>query len=136
MKRAVVRTLGQRCSRLAFILFTALAPCLVVACTVSYGPGYGTLTGIIRPCTANDTPGAAPGISQVVTVSAQNQAGQTVATQHLTRRNGQGVRYSMRLPAGPYTINVSAADGSAGSTAVVRAQESTTSNFTGAGGCA
>lgn len=137
MKRGIVRTVGQRRSRLAFVLFTALAPCLVVACTASYGPGYGTLTGIIRPCTANDRPGAAAGFSRVVTVSAQNQAGQTVATRHLTRGKGQGVRYSMRLLAGPYSINVSAAGGSsAGVVVAVRARETTTPDFTGAAGCA
>ncbi len=132
MKRDVI---GQPCLRLASILLAVLAPCLVVACTASYGPGYGTLAGIIRPCTANDTPGAAPSVSGVLTVSAQNQAGKTVATQHLSRGIGQDVRYSMRLLAGPYTINVSAANSSAGYMTVVRAQKTTTSNFTGAGSC-
>lgn len=113
------------------LLLLAAASCLLVACGTTYGPGSGTLIGVVRPCTAGD---AAPDFARVVTVYAQNQGGQTVVKQRLPRRV-TGTRYRMRLPAGPYTINASAGGNSAGLVVTVTARETATVNFTGGGGC-
>jgi hypothetical protein len=142
---------GRRLSRVlltATLLAVACASILVVRAAIvlvndregptTYGPGSGTLTGVIRPCTLADLAGGAvPASSPIVTAYAQNLAGRTVASQrlpHLTR----GVRYRLRLLAGSYTMNA-LADGpeadSSGVVVIVTAHRTTTVNFTGAGGC-
>jgi hypothetical protein len=133
LKRAYMRTSRQPRWCLAFALLAAAAPCLVAACATGV-PGSGILTGIVRPCTPADGQGAAPDPARVVTLLVQNQGGQTVATQRLPRRSG-GVRYRMRLPAGPYSINASAGGDSAGGMVTVIADETTTDDFTGAASC-
>lgn len=135
MKCDDARISGQSRWRLKLVLIAASSACLVAACGTAYGPGSGTLTGIIRACTPGDIPGAAPDTAWVVTVYAQNQAGRTVATRRLTRKDGQVVRYRMSLPAGPYTINAVSESASAGVAVTVTADQNSTSDFTGAGGC-
>jgi hypothetical protein len=133
LKRAYIRTSRQPRWCLAFALLAAAVPCLVAACATGV-PGSGTLTGIVGPCTSADVPGAVPNPARVVTVLVQNRGGQTVATQRLPLRR-RGVRYRMRLPAGPYSISASAGGGSAGGMVTVTADETTTDDFTGAAGC-
>jgi hypothetical protein len=111
---------------LAFILLAAAMPCIAASCgpTYAYGPGSGILTGIVAPCSPAEEK-AAGGLdtSRVVTVSVQNQAGQTVASQRLPFRTS-GARYRMRLLAGTYFINaVSAQGASAGDTLYIPADK-------------
>jgi hypothetical protein len=102
---------------LAFALLAAVLPCIAAGCGATYpayGPNYGIMTGIVGKCsTAEDkASGWATDPSRVVTVSVQNQAGQTVASQRLPFRRS-GARYRLRLLRGTYFINVgdSAGDG-------------------------
>jgi hypothetical protein len=139
LKRAHIGTSRQPRRHLAFVLLAAAGPCLVTACATgaTYGPGFGTLTGTVASCTSAEVEasGAAPDTARVVTVSAQNQAGQTVATRRLPLKTG-GVRYRMRLPAGTYSLDASAGWGySDGNTVAVTVDETGTVDFTGAGGC-
>jgi hypothetical protein len=138
MNRADARTSSQPRWRLALVLFAAAPPCLVAACTTTatYGPGSGTLTGIIRPCTPKDVPGTGWHFAQVVTVRAKTQDGRTAATQRFIRRNRLGVRYRLRALAGSYQVGASSKDDSAGVEVTVTAHRTTTVNFTGGGGCA
>jgi hypothetical protein len=119
------------------LIFTAAPICLVSACTTaaSYGPGSGTVTGIIRPCTPHDEPGTSGHFGRIVTVKAKNQSGQTTATQQLARTNRLGVRYRLRVSAGPFTIDASSGGNSAGAVVTVTAHKIATVNFTGGGGC-
>lgn len=103
----------------AFALLAAAMPCIAATSgpAYAYGPGYGTATGIITQCSAAEAkansmvPGPSLVPSPFVTVSAQNQAGKIVASQHLPLRTG--TRYRMRLLTGTYSINISteASDG-------------------------
>ena len=63
-----------------------------------------------------------------MTVSLQNQAGQTVASQRLPFRTS-GARYRMRLPAGTYSINAVLAGGSAGDTLYIPADKTIEEEF-------
>jgi hypothetical protein len=66
----------------AFVLVAAAVPCLVAACAgPTYGPGSGTLVGIVTRCTlAEDrASGCIPDPARFLTVSAQNQAGRTIS---------------------------------------------------------
>jgi hypothetical protein len=97
----------------AFILAAAAVPCLAAACAGPiYGPGSGTLVGIVTRCTlAEDkASGSSPDPARFVTVSAQNQAGRTMASRRLPLRTS-GARYRMRLLAGMYSINVISGSG-------------------------
>jgi hypothetical protein len=96
----------------AFVLVAAV-PCLVAACAgPTYGPGSGTLIGIVTRCTlAEDkASGWSPDPARFLTVSAQNQAGRTIASQRLPLRTS-GARYRLRLLAGMYSINVISGSG-------------------------
>jgi hypothetical protein len=63
-------------------------------------------------------------------VSAQNQAGRTIASQRLPLRTS-GARYRLRLLAGMYTINVisGSSDSSSGSGATVTADQESELEF-------
>jgi hypothetical protein len=105
---------------LAFVLLAAAVPCIAIA---AGGPtGSGILTGIVSRCPQ------ALDRSRVVTMSVQNQAGQTVASQRLPFRTS-GARYRMRLPAGTYSINAAASGGSAGDTVYVPAHRTNEEDF-------
>jgi len=97
---------------LAFVLLAAAMPYIAAASgpRYAYGPRTGTATGIVARCSAAvvKAGGWAPDPSLVVTVSAENQAGQIVASQRLPLRTS-GVRYRMRLLTGTYSINISTA---------------------------
>lgn len=118
---------------LAFVLLTVALPCIAAgrgATYPAYGSGSGILTGIVTPCSPAEEK-AAGGLdpSRVVTVTVQNQAGQTVASQRLPFRTS-GARYRMRLPRGTYSINaVSALGGSAGDTVYVPADRTNEEDF-------
>jgi hypothetical protein len=114
----------RRCGRrprwhLALVLSAAGAGALLAAVPLitaswgsPYGPGYGTVTGIVAPCSPAEQKAEGDlDTSRVVTVSMQNQAGQTVASQRLPFRTS-GSRYRLRLLAGSYTITVATALGS------------------------
>jgi hypothetical protein len=77
-----------------------------------------------------------PDPARVVTVSAQNQAGQTVASQRLPLTTS-GATYRMRLLAGTYSIEVVSGlgDSSAGNSATVTADHETELDFNDSGGC-
>ena len=129
MKRARGRAVRQSRRYLAFALLMAPVPCLAAGCgPARYGPGFGTITGIVAQCTPAEikATGAAPDPSRFMTVSAKNQSGQTVASQRLPIRTS-GARYSMRLLAGTYFINAVSATGenSAGDTLDVPAGKTT-----------
>jgi hypothetical protein len=120
--------------QVAFVLLAMAMPCLAVgrgATYPAYGPSSGILTGIITPCSAAEEK-AAGGLdpSRVVTVTVQNQAGQTVASQHLAFRMS-GARYRMRLPRGTYSISlvVSALGVGAGDTVYVPADKTNEEDF-------
>ena len=95
---------------LAFVLLAAAMPGIAAASgpRYAYGPGYGTAAGIVARCPAAvaKAGGWAPDPSPVVIVSAQDQAGQIVASQRLPLRT-LGARYRIRLPAGTYSIDIS-----------------------------
>lgn len=93
---------------LAFVLVAVAVPCLAATCTgPGYGPGSGTLTGIVTKCTTAELKAVEeyPDAARFATVSVQNQAGRTVASQRLPLRTS-GARYRMRLLAGFYSVNV------------------------------
>jgi hypothetical protein len=120
-------------SHLAFVLLAVALPCIAAsrdATYPAYGRDYGILTGIVTPCSpAEEKASGGLDTSRVVTVTVQNQAGQTVASQRLPFRTS-GVRYRMRLPRGTYSINVvSAQGGSAGDTVYVPADETNEEDF-------
>jgi hypothetical protein len=97
----------------AFVAVAVAVPCLVAACSgPTYGPGSGTLIGIVTRCTpAEDkAEGAGPDPARFLTVSAQNQAGRTIASERLPLRTS-GARYRMRLLAGMYSISVISGSG-------------------------
>jgi hypothetical protein len=123
---------------LALVLLAVALTCMAAgrgATYPAYGPGYGIMTGIVGKCSlAEDRAnGVTPDPSQVVTVSMQNQAGQTVASQRLPLRTS-GARYRMRVPRGTYSINVvSGSDGSStGDTVYVPADMTNDEDFDGA----
>ena len=99
---------------LAFVLLAAAMPCIAAASgpRYAYGPGSGAATGIVTRCSAAEAKargwGADP--SRVVIVSAQNQAGQTVASQRLPLRTS-GASYRITLLTGTYSINLSTEPG-------------------------
>jgi hypothetical protein len=99
---------------LAFVLLAAAMPGIAAASgpRYAYGPGSGTATGIVTRCSAAEARagGWGPDPSPVVIVSAQNQAGEIVASQRLPLRTS-GARYRMTLLAGTYSINVSTGSG-------------------------
>jgi hypothetical protein len=99
---------------LAFVLLAAAMPCIAAASgpRYAYGPGSGTATGIVTRCSAAEAKarGWGPDPSGVVIVSAENQVGQTVASQRLSLRTS-GVRYQIRLLTGTYSINLSTEPG-------------------------
>ena len=133
LKRSAVRAGRQPRWHLAFLLLAAAVPCLVAGCAgATYGPGSGNLTGIVARCTPAEVKagGWAPDPARFVTVSAQNQAGRTVASQRLPLRTS-GAHYRMRLLAGTYSINVvsGSGDSSAGNTATVTADETIKLDF-------
>lgn len=119
---------------LALVLLAASVPCVVTACATgaTYGPGSGTLTGIVARCTSAEdkASNALPDPARFVTVSVQNQAGRTVGSQRLPLRIS-GARYRMRLLAGPYSISAASdsGDSSAGNTATVTADETAELDF-------
>jgi hypothetical protein len=118
---------------LAFVLVAAAVPGLVATCAgPAYGPGSGTLNGIVTRCTlAEDkASGSGPDPAGFLTVSAQNQAGRTIASQRLPLRTS-GARYRMRLQAGMYSINVitGSGDSSGGSGATVTADQESELDF-------
>jgi hypothetical protein len=126
----LTRSLRRPASRqprwhLALVLLAAALPCVAAghgATYQAYGPGYGIMTGIVGKCSPAGQK-AAGGLdpSRAVTVSVQNQAGQTVASQRLPLRTS-GTRYRMRLLRGTYFINaVSPGGDSAGDTVYVPA---------------
>jgi hypothetical protein len=80
--------------------------------------------------------GVNPDPSRVVTVSVQNQAGQTVASKRLPFRTS-GARYRMRLLRGTYSIDAvsGAGDGSAGDTVYVPADKTNEEDFNEDDGC-
>ena len=132
LKRTGIRASRQPRRHLAFVLLAAAVPCLAAGCGPTYGPGSGTLTGIVTGCTSAEVKasGALPDPSRVVTVSVQNQAGKTVASQRLPLRTS-GARYRMRLMAGAYSINAvsGSGDSSAGDNATVTEGETTEVDF-------
>jgi hypothetical protein len=118
---------------LAFVLLAAAMPCIAAASgpAYAYGPGSGILTGIVARCPSAEekASGEAPDPSRVVTVSVQNQVGQTVASRRLPFR-ATGARYRLRLLAGTYSINVVSAWGdSAGDTLYVPADKTAEEDF-------
>jgi hypothetical protein len=138
LKRADVRISSQPRRCLAFVL-AAVSASLTAACAGGiYGPGSGTLIGIVTQCTPADykAENVPPDPARLATVSAQNQAGQTIASQRLPLTTS-GARYRMRLLAGTYSINVvsGSGDSSAGSKATVTADQETEVDFNDAGGC-
>jgi hypothetical protein len=149
LKRADLTTY-RRTSRLLLALALISVALLVVTCTraaiwvvdarmgpTTYGPGSGTLTGIIRPCTPADLGSGVVKNSRIVTAYAQNLAGRTVASQRLPHRR-RGVRYRFRLLAGSYTINALASGPEAdsqGVVVIVTAHRKTTVNVSGGNGC-
>jgi hypothetical protein len=116
----LTRSLRRPASRqprwhLALVLLAAALPCIAAGCGAAYpvyGPDYGIMTGIVGKCSlAEDkASGWPPDPSRVVTVSVQNQAGQTVASQRLPLRTS-GARYRMRLLRGTYFINAFSSEG-------------------------
>jgi hypothetical protein len=119
---------------LGLVLLAVALPCIAAgrgATYSDYGSDSGILTGIITPCSLAEEK-AAGGLdpSRVVTVTVQNQAGQTVASQHLPFRMS-GARYRMRLPRGTYSINVvvSALGVGAGDTVYVPADKTNEEDF-------
>jgi hypothetical protein len=119
---------------LALVLLATALPCIAAGCGATYpayGPDYGIMTGIVGKCSlAEDkASGWAPDPSRVVTVSVQNQAGQTVASQRLPLRTS-GARYRMRLLRGTYFINAVSPEGdSAGDTVYVPADMTNEEDF-------
>lgn len=97
-----------------FVLAAVALLCIAVgrgAAYPAYGPGSGILTGIVAACSPTEQKAAGDlHPSQVVTVTAQNQAGQTVASQRLPLRR-PGARYRMRLPRGTYSITADSGSG-------------------------
>ncbi|HEY6790497.1 MAG TPA: hypothetical protein VI365_24645 [Trebonia sp.] len=100
---------------LAFVLLAAALPCIAAGCGTTYpayGPEYGITTGIVGKCSVAElkASGWPPDPSRFVTVSMQNQAGQTVASQRLPLRTS-GARYRMRLLRRTYFINAVSPEG-------------------------
>ena len=118
---------------LAFVLLAVALACTAAgrgATYPAYGPDSGILTGIVAPCSPAEGK-AAGGLD--VTVSVQNQAGQTVSSQSLPYTKS-GVRYRMRLPRGTYWINAVAPSGdSAGDTVYVPADKTNEEDFNNPG---
>lgn len=134
----LARSLRRPASRhprwhLALVLPAAALPCIAAGCGATYpayGPDYGIMTGIVGKCSAAEQK-AAGGLdpSRVVTVSVQNQAGQTVASQRLPFRTS-GARYRLRLLRGTYFINaVSPGGDSTGDTVYVPADKTNEEDF-------
>jgi hypothetical protein len=116
----------------AFVLLAVALPCIAVgtgAAYPAYGPSSGILTGIVVPCSPAEEK-AAGGLdtSRFVTVTVQNQAGQTVASQRLPFTTS-GARYRMKLPRGTYSLNAVTASASAGDTVYVPANETNEEDF-------
>ncbi|MCW2936427.1 MAG: hypothetical protein JWM19_7389, partial [Actinomycetia bacterium] len=115
------------------VLLAAVLPCIAAGCGATYpayGPDYGIMTGVVGKCSLAEQK-AAGGLdtSRVVTVSVQNQAGQTVASQRLPLRTS-GARYRMRLLRGTYSINAVSPEGdSAGDTVYVPADMTNEEDF-------
>ena len=123
---------------LAFVLLAAAMPCIAAgrgATYPAYGPDSGIMTGIVAKCSlAQDkAAGVDPDPSPVVTVSVQNQAGQTVASQRLPFTTS-GARYRMRLLRGTYSLNAvpGSGDSSAGDSVYVPADKTNEEDFNGA----
>jgi hypothetical protein len=117
---------------LAIAALAATLPCIAVgrgATYSDYGPGSGILTGIVAPCSPAEQK-AAGGLdhSRVVTVTVQNQAGQTVASQRLPLRTS-GARYRMKLLRGTYSINAATALAGSGDTVYVPAGRTNEEDF-------
>jgi hypothetical protein len=112
-----------------FVLLAVALPCIAAgrgATYPAYGPGSGLLLGIVVvPCSPAEEKAAR---ARVVTVSVQNQAGQTVASQRLPSRTS-GARYRMRLPRGTYSINAATTEGSDGDTVYVPADKTNEEDF-------
>jgi hypothetical protein len=139
VKHAEIRGGRQSRRRLAVVLLGMAVPCLVTGCRQTYGPGDGSLTGIITRCTSADIAVGVTGQdnSKVVTVSVQNKGGQTVGSQRLPLRTS-GARYRMRLLAGSYVIGISTESRGyvTGDTVTVPANETTEEDFDAVhGGC-
>lgn len=138
LKRARIRGSRQSRRHLAFVLLTAAVPCLAVGCGPTYGPDSGILTGVIARCPPAEVKagGWAPDPSGVVTVSVQNQAGETVASQRLSLRTS-GARYRMRLPTGTYSIEATSGSGDSRSSdaVIVLANKTTEGDFNDSDGC-
>jgi hypothetical protein len=132
MKRAEIRGGRRSCRRLAVVLLGVAVLCLVAGCGQTYGPGYGSLTGIITRCVSADIAVGVtgPDNSKVVTVSVQNKGGQTVGSQRMPLRTS-GARYRMRLLAGGYVIGISTESRGSftGDTVTVPANETTEEDF-------
>jgi hypothetical protein len=93
---------------LAFVLLAVAVPRLLAArAGATYGPGSGIVIGSVRQCppAEDKASNVLPDRARFVTVSVQDQAGRTVASQRVPLRTS-GVRYRMRLLAGAYFFNV------------------------------
>jgi hypothetical protein len=142
----LARSLRRPASRrprwhLAFVLLAVALPCIAAARGATY-PAYGSasgiLTGIVAPCSPAEQK-AAGGLdtSPIVSVSVQNQAGQTVASQTLPLRTS-GARYRIKLPRGTYSITAGAGGGSGytvGDTVYVPAGGTNEEDFNDSGAC-
>ncbi len=110
--------------------------CIAAGAGPRYGPGFGTITGIVARCPAAvvEASGAAPDPSRVVTVTVQNDGGQTVASQRLPFGTS-GASFRMRLLAGTYSFNaVSALGDSSGDTLYIPADKTIEEVVTGGPG--
>jgi hypothetical protein len=123
----------------AFAVSAVAVPCLLAFVLLvafygpTYGPGSGTLTGIVAKCTPAELGGVPEDPSPVVTVFVQNLVGQTVASQSLPMRTS-GARYRMRLLAGTYMVNISTGWGySDGYTVTVAANQTPEGDFNDSG---
>ena len=112
---------GQPRWYLALVLLAAAVLSITIA--AGGGPtGSGILTGIISRCPRS------PDHAPVVTVTVQNEAGQTVASQRLPF-TVSGARYRMRLPTGTYSINAAAGGDSVGDTMYAPADQTNEEDF-------
>jgi hypothetical protein len=119
------RPAGRQRWYLGFVLLAASVSCIAAGGGPRCGPGSGILTGMVARCppAVQKASGAAPDSSRVVTVTVQNDGGQTVASQRLPFRTS-GARFRIRLLVGTYSFNaVSAGGDSSGDTLFIPADK-------------
>lgn len=129
------RPVGRQRWYLGFVLAAAAVSCIAAGTGPRYGPGYGVLTGIVARCSpaVEKASGGGPDTSRVVTVTAQNDGGQTVASERLPFRTS-GASFRLRLLAGTYFFNaVSQEGGSSGDTLYIPAGKTIEEVVTGPG---